>query len=56
MEIQLWQPHLEIESYSVAYFDHVTAFKVSYLQTSVKGGAQMQCVIASIVAAFTQHV
>ena len=34
----------------------VTAFKAPYLQTSVKGGAQIRCVIASIVAAFTQHV
>ena len=40
----------------VAYFDRVTAFKALYLRTSVKGGAQTRCIIASIVAAFTQHV
>ena len=50
------QSRVEIEYYSVASFDRVTAFKVLYLRISVKGGAQMRCVIASIVAAFTQHV
>ena len=47
---------VEIECYSVAYFYRVTAFKVPYLRTSVKGGAQTQCVIALIVTTFTQHV
>ena len=52
----MWQSRVEIEYYSVAYFDRVTAFKAPYLGTSVKSGAQTCCVIASIVAAFTQHV
>ena len=47
---------VEIKYYSVAFFNHVTAFKVPFLRTFVKGGAQTRCVIASIVAAFTQHV
>ena len=48
--------HVEIEYYSVAYFDCFTTFKAPYLRTSVKSGAQTRYVIASIVAAFTQHV
>ena len=48
----MWQSHVEIEYYSVAYFDRVTALKAPYLRTSVKGGAQTRCVIASIAAAF----
>ena len=52
----IWQSRVEIESYSIAYFDRVAAFKAPYLRTSVKGEAQTRCVIASIVAAFTQHV
>ena len=50
------ESRIEIEYYSVAYFDRVTAFKAPYLRTSVKGGAQTRCVIASIIAALTQHV
>ena len=35
----MWQSQVEIKHYSVAYFDHITAFKVLYHSTSVKGGA-----------------
>ena len=55
-EVHVCQSRVEIEYYFVAYFDRVTAFKASYLRTFVKGGAQTRCVIASIVAAFTQRV
>ena len=37
----VWQFHVEIEGYSVAYFDHITVFEVPYRWTSVKGGAHM---------------
>ena len=49
------QSWVENEHYSVAYFDRITALETGYLWTSVKGGAQMRCVNASIVAAFTQR-
>ena len=38
------QSRVEIEHYSIAYFDHITAFKVLYPSTSVKGGAHMRYV------------
>ena len=37
----VWQFHVEIEGYSVAYFDHITVFEAPYRWTSVKGGAHM---------------
>ena len=35
--------------YSIQYFYRVTAFKVLYLRTSVKGGAQTRCVNAATI-------
>ena len=35
----MWQFRVEIEDYSVAYFDRIAAFKVPYRCTSFKGGA-----------------
>ena len=32
----MWQSHVEIEDYSVAYFDHIAAI---YHETSIKGRA-----------------
>ena len=29
-DMYLWQSHVEIEGYSVAYFDRIVAFKVPY--------------------------
>ena len=29
-ESHMWQSRVEIEDYSVAYFNHITAFKASY--------------------------
>ena len=47
----MWQSHVEIEDYSVAYFDHhrITAFKALYRCTSVEGGAHM-CFIATRIS------
>ena len=47
----MWHSRVEIGYYSVAHFDRVTAFKVPYLRTSVKGGAQMCCVNATTIDA-----
>ena len=37
----MWQSRVEIEGYSVLYFDCIAAFEASYRWTSVKGGAHM---------------
>ena len=37
----VWQSCVEIEDYSVAYFDRITVFEVPYRWTSIKGGAHM---------------
>ena len=52
----MWQSRIEIVYYSVALFDCVTAFKALYLLTFIKSGAPMQCIVASIAAAFTQRI
>ena len=49
----MWQSCVEIECYSVAYFDRVTTFKALYLRTSVKGGVQTCCVNAATIDAIT---
>ena len=40
----MWQSRVEIEGYSVAYFDRIVAFKVPYRWISIKGGAHMRFV------------
>ena len=40
----MWQSRVEIEHYSVAYFDRITAFEVLYRSTSIKGGAHTRYV------------
>ena len=37
----MWQSHVEIEGYSVAYFDRIAAFEAPYRLTAVKGRAHM---------------
>ena len=44
MTIYMWQSHVEIEGYSVAYFNRIAVFKVPYRWTSVKGEAHMHFV------------
>ena len=44
----MWQSRLEIEGYSVAYFDHVAVFEAPYRWTSVKGGADTRFVVVWI--------
>ena len=43
------QSPVEIEYYSVAYFNYATELKALYLWTSVKGGAQTPCVNATAI-------
>ena len=38
----MWQSWVETEHYSVAYFNHITAFKALEHRTFVKGGAHMR--------------
>ena len=40
----MWQSRVEIEHYSVAYFDCITVFEVLYRSTSIKGGAHTRYV------------
>ena len=47
LNIQVWESCVEIEYYSVVYFDRITTFKAPYLRTSVKGrgsNARHNCV------------
>ena len=39
LQLHVWQSRVEIEGYSVAYFDRIAVFEVLYFWTSVKGGA-----------------
>ena len=45
----MWQSWIEIEYYSVAYFDLVTTFEVLQRSTSIKGGAHTRSKAASIL-------
>ena len=44
IHVHMWQSRVEIEGYSVVYFDRIAAFEVPYHGTSVKGGAHMRFV------------
>ena len=50
----MWQSQVEIQHYSVVYFDPITAFEVLYRRTSVKGGVDMRCVNVVSIHKFTQ--
>ena len=52
----MWQSWVEIEHYSVAYFDRFTAFEVLQRETTVKGGAHMRSEAASLPDKGTQNV
>ena len=52
----MWQSHVEIEGYSVVYFDRIAAFKVSNRWTSVKGVAHMRFVDSLDIHASTKYV
>ena len=44
----MWQSRVEIEDYSVAYFDRIAVFEAPYRWTSVKGRAHTRFVDAWI--------
>ena len=52
----MWQSRVEIEGYSVAYFDHIVAFEVPYRWTSIKGGDHMRFVDSLAIHASTKRV
>ena len=52
----MWQSYVEIEGYSVAYFNHITAFEAPYRWTSIKGGAHILYIGSLDIHAFTMHV
>ena len=55
--VHVWQFRVEVEYYSIAYFNRVTALKVLYLRISVKGRAHMRCIVASISSyIYTVHL
>ena len=52
----MWQSRVEIEHYSVAYFDRITVFEVLNCRTSIKGGAHICCVNVISIHEFTQRI
>ena len=52
----MWQSHVEIDGYSIAYFDRIAVFEVPYRWTSVKGSAHMCFVDAWISNKSTKHI
>ena len=44
VSLHIWQSRVEIEGYSVAYFDRIVAFEAPYCWTSIKGGTHMRFV------------
>ena len=52
----MWQSRVEIEDYSVAYFDHIAAFKAPYRWNFSKGGAHMRFMNLFDIYTSTKHV
>ena len=52
----MWQSHVEIEDYSVVYFDRIAMFKAPYRWSSVKGGAHTRFVDSLDIHASTKHI
>ena len=50
------QSRVEIEDYSVAYFNRIAAFEVPYHSTSIEGGAHMRLVDSLDIHASMKHV
>ena len=56
IEMYVWQSRVEIEGYSVAYFDHIVAFEALYCWTSIKGGAHIRFIDSLDIHASMKHV
>ena len=54
--LHMWKSRVEIEGYSVPYFDHIATFEALYRWTSVKGGAHMRFVDWLDIHVSTLHV
>ena len=54
--VYMWQSCVEIEGYSVAYFNRIAAFEALCRWTSVKGGAHMRFVDSLDIHASMKHV
>ena len=52
----MWQSHVEIEGYSVVYFNRIAMFEALYHWTSIKGGAHMCFVDAWISNESTKRI
>ena len=52
----MWQSRVEIEHYSVAYFNCITAFKALLHRTSVKGGTHYMCKLMNTYLIYTARV
>ena len=52
----VWQSCVEIEGYSIPYFDRIAAFEVLYHWTSVKGEARMRFIDLLDIHASMKHV
>ena len=52
----MWQSQVEIEQYSVAYFDRITVFEALQHSTYITGGTHTRCVNSRILNMFTQHI
>ena len=52
----MWQSHVEIEGYSIAYFDRIAVFEVPYRWTSIKGRAHTRFIDVWISNEYTKRV
>lgn len=50
------QSRVEIEGYSIVYFNRIATFEASYRWTSIKGGAHTHFVDSSDIHASTKYV
>ena len=55
-QLYVWQSRVEIEHYSVAYFDRIAPFEALLRRTSVKGGVHTRCVNVASIDEFAQRV
>ena len=53
---QMWQSRVEIEGYSVMYFNHIAALEVPYRSNSSKGGAHMGFIDLLEIHVSAKHV
>ena len=52
----MWQSHVKIKGYSVAYFNHIAVFEAPLCCISVKGGAHMHPVDLLDIHASMKHI